>query len=174
MSVGKSVPYILFFFNPKVANYIPRPGKWLKYIKYLFAVILFLTLIWLVSILVSIYSTKTYTQKSEWENFSSEKINLYIEEGKTVFVDITAKWCVTCAVNKKLVLDDKFINNLFKKNNIIKVRGDWTQPNDDILIFLKRYNRYGVPFNVLFSDKYPEGLVFKEILTKKQLIESIK
>ena len=50
--------------------------------------------------------------------FNFSNLENYIKDDITVFVDVTAKWCITCAVNKKLVLDDKEIIALFDKNNV--------------------------------------------------------
>ena len=54
------------------------------------------------------------------------------------------------------------------------VKGDWTKPNDNISNFLKKYQRYGIPFNILYSKNFPEGIILSEILTKKELISSIE
>ena len=67
------------------------------------------------------------------------------KEGKIVFVDITADWCLTCKVNKKLVLDNPEIIQLFKKNNVILLQLDWTSPDNQIKEFLTIKKRYGIP-----------------------------
>ena len=51
------------------------------------------------------------------------------------------------------------------------MRADWTLPNDDILTMLKDYDRYGIPFNIIFTEKYPEGIIFNEFLTKKNFLD---
>ena len=51
------------------------------------------------------------------------------------------------------------------------MRADWTFPDNNILDFLQTYNRYGIPFNIFFSEKYTEGFIFNEILNKTQLIK---
>ena len=86
-------------------------------------------------------------QKTEtperWESWSEEKLNA--KKGQLVFVDFTAEWCLTCKVNKKLVLDTDAFLELSKKYNINLMRADWTKRDDNITQFLKRYNIVGVP-----------------------------
>jgi len=54
------------------------------------------------------------------------------------------------------------------------MRGDWTKPDNKITQFLQKSNRYGIPFNALYNIKYPEGIIFSELLTLKEIKDSIK
>jgi thiol:disulfide interchange protein DsbD len=83
------------------------------------------------------------TSIDQWKPWSEEK--LISEKGKLVFVDFTAEWCLTCKVNKKLVLETDGFNELAKKYNVTLMRADWTKRDDNITQFLKRYNVVGVP-----------------------------
>jgi thiol:disulfide interchange protein len=89
----------------------------------------------------------TVSEKSsstdQWKPWSEEK--LISEKGTFVFVDFTAEWCLTCKVNKKLVLETDGFNELAKKHNVTLMRADWTKRDDNITQFLKRYNVVGVP-----------------------------
>ena len=77
------------------------------------------------------------------------------------------------SVNKINVLNKKKIKDIFKKNNIILVRGDWTKPNEKINQFLNQYNRFGIPFNVFYSKKYTEGILLSELLSEKEILNNI-
>ena len=72
------------------------------------------------------------------------------------------------------MINSKIIRKIFKENNVIKVRGDWTKPNTQIEKYLKKYNRFGIPFNVVYSKFYPEGVVLSELLTKKEIINTLE
>jgi len=80
-------------------------------------------------------------------------------------VDATAEWCVTCAVNKSLVLNDPRIASLLAKPGVIAMRADWTKQNPAITNFLHSHGRYGIPFNIIFGPKNPNGIPLPEILT---------
>ena len=129
-----------------------------------------LTVLWLINILF----TSKHTISDNWEEFETYKINEYLDQGYNVFVDVTAEWCLSCAVNKKLVLDQDYIKELFDSRGIKTFRADWTSRDDNILEFLKSYNKYGIPFNILYTPSKPEGFIFSEILTKSQIKKAIE
>ncbi|MDC0651635.1 protein-disulfide reductase DsbD family protein [Alphaproteobacteria bacterium] len=168
MAIGKSSPYIIFIFYPRIINFLPKPGKWLNKIKYFFAFLLFITLLWALNILLNNSNTNNKNYNSSWEEFNSTKLEEYINNNKILLVDVTAKWCITCAINKKLVLENKDIIKLLDKYNVKKIRADWTLKDESILLYLNKYDKYGIPFNILYSKEFPEGYIFNEILTKKQ------
>jgi len=111
---------------------------------------------------------------SDWLQYNNDTFLHYINSGKTIFIDITADWCVTCKVNKLLVLNNKEFKKFIKKNNIILMRGNWTKPSSEITQFLQKSNRYGIPFNALYGINYPRGIIFSEILTLNEIINSYK
>ena len=170
MGLGKSMPYLIFIIYPKIINFFPKPGNWFNYLKYFFAFLLMLTVLWLTNILFA--PKKNITDN--WEEFQISKINEYLDEGYSVFVDVTAEWCLSCSVNKKLVEDQKDIKNLFENKDIKTLRADWTDRNDEILDYLNTYNKYGIPFNILYTTSKTDGFIFSEILTKNQIKKAIE
>ena len=116
---------------------------------------------------------KNFVSELDWKNFSNTSIENLIEKNNIVFLDITADWCATCQFNKLNILNDKSILEVFKKNKVIKIRGDWTKPDKKIETFLNSKNKFGIPYNAFFSKTNPEGIVLSEILTKGEIIEII-
>ncbi len=88
--------------------------------------------------------------------------------GQAVFIDFTAAWCVTCQVNKKLVLDKPDVQDIFTRTNTAFLVADWTNKNDMIAQELARHGRSGVPLYLY----YPPGnndvspVILPQILTK--------
>ena len=115
----------------------------------------------------------TFEVNEDWINFLDVNIDDIINKNQIVFVDVTADWCATCQFNKINVLNKSNIENIFIKNNIKLVRADWTKPNPEIDNFLKDFNKFGIPFNAFFSSEFPNGIILSEILTEKELIDSI-
>lgn len=91
---------------------------------------------------------------SAWQPWSPEM--MASQKGQWLFMDFTAAWCLTCKVNKKLVLDTEEFQNYIKEKKVVQLRGDWTQRDDTITNFLKSYNIVGVP--AYFIQK-PDGTV---------------
>ncbi len=110
---------------------------------------------------------------THWQKFDPSAISRHIAAGKTVFVDVTADWCVTCKVNKALVLDTKAISERLKDKNIVAMRADWTRPDPVITAFLQRFMRYGIPFNVVFGPQAPQGIVLPELLRRETVISAL-
>ncbi len=138
--------------------------------------IIILSLITLLSApFLNFIKSENITKNDEnWINFLEIDITNLIENNEVVFIDITADWCATCQFNKINVLQSRTIKEVFNKNNIVLVRADWTRPSKKIDVFLKKYNRFGIPLNAFFSSKYPEGLLLSEILSEKQILNSIE
>lgn len=113
-------------------------------------------------------------QEEGWEIFDAEKIPHLVQAGKTVFVDITATWCLTCQANKTLVLKTKPVLKALSGEHIIKMRGDWTRPNSHIKAYLHGFNRYGIPFNIVYGPQHPEGLLLPELLTQVAVLKALK
>ena len=181
MGLGLSLPLIILLFFPNIINFIPKPGNWLIVFKKLMALSLLVTSLWLTGILLSLLNIKNPISKVD-KNFSETNWNIeqnfvfpsqLAQEGNTVFVDITADWCITCKVNKKFVLDNPEVIELFKKNNIIFLQLDWTKPNDKIKEFLAHKGRYGLPYNEIYSPSLINGKILPELLTTEIIREYI-
>jgi len=109
-----------------------------------------------------------------WEVFDESAIQKDILDGKIVFVDITADWCLTCKANKKITLNRQEVaTRLFNDPKIIPMQADWTNPDPKITAFLQRHNRYGVPFDAVFGPKAPQGVMLPEILTPAIVLKAI-
>lgn len=109
-----------------------------------------------------------------WQPFDPEAIEPLVKKGKVVFVDATAEWCVTCTVNKRLVLNDPTVASLLADPNVIAMRADWTKQDPRITRFLQDHGRYGIPFNIVFGPQNTKGIALPEILTVGAIEEAFK
>lgn len=128
------------------------------------------------SIRAELQSADTGTQETLddlWRPFDEKTITTLVAQGKIVFVDVTAEWCITCKANKRLVLSDSSIVERLKKNNVIAMQADWTLPDDRIASYLARYERYGIPFNAVYGPGAPRGMTLPEILSKSGVLAAL-
>jgi len=93
------------------------------------------------------------------------------QDKRLVMVDFTADWCLTCKVNKQLVLDSKAVLQVLKKQNVIAMQADWTRPDPKITSYLSKYSRYGIPFNIIYGPSSPSGIVLPELLTQNKVLD---
>jgi thiol:disulfide interchange protein DsbD len=96
-----------------------------------------------------------------WDPAAVAKLNA---EGKPVFVDFTAAWCVSCQANKRLVLTRAEIEQAFAAKNVTLMRADWTNRDERITQALTAMGRSGVPVYVLHAPGKPAQLL-PELLT---------
>jgi suppressor for copper-sensitivity B len=114
------------------------------------------------------------TANTYWQAFEPQQIARYVSEGQTVFVDVTADWCLTCKGNKKLVLDRDPIAVRLSDDTVVAMQADWTRPDDEIARFLERHGRYGIPFNIVFGPAAPSGIVLPELLTQAIVMDALQ
>ncbi|WP_114089469.1 protein-disulfide reductase DsbD [Thalassospira profundimaris] len=108
-----------------------------------------------------------------WLPLDAPEIPLRVAEGKLVFVDVTADWCITCQANKKLVLDRAEIVERLTSENVVAMRGDWTSPSDEIMRYLEGFGRYGIPFNAVYGPGAPNGIALPELLTVNTVMDAL-
>ena len=219
MGIGMSSPYLLVATFPKLVNFLPKPGKWMIYVKYFLGLLLLATVIWLSNILLNFFSLSflilslilflilSYRKKipyfqniftivillgifylpsvkslqnnpalkydERWLNFFEVDINQLVNKDEVIFLDITADWCATCQFNKVNIINSNKIIKLFEENNILLIRADWTRPNKKVNVFLEKYERFGIPFNAFFSKNFPNGILLSELLSEKEILETI-
>jgi suppressor for copper-sensitivity B len=108
-----------------------------------------------------------------WLPFDERAIAADVEEGKTVFVDVTADWCLTCKANKKFILSQGDVERRLFHSNIIAMQADWTNPDPRVTKFLHKYGRYGIPFNIVFGPGASQGIALSELLTSADVLDAL-
>ena len=108
-----------------------------------------------------------------WQVFDETSIPIQVAAGHTVFVDITADWCLTCKANKRFVLSKDEVSNRLFHSDVVPMQGDWTTPNEQISNFLRKYRRGGIPFDVVYGPGAPQGITLPEILSSEDVINAL-
>jgi suppressor for copper-sensitivity B len=110
---------------------------------------------------------------SDWRPFDRGEIDRLVLDGQTVFVDVTADWCITCKANKALVINRGEVAERLRGDDVVAMQGDWTLPDERISTYLAGYGRYGLPFNAVYGPGAPEGIVLPELLTEAAVLEAL-
>ena len=84
-------------------------------------------------------------------------------DGRPVFVDFPAAWCVTCQYNKRTTLADPALLRDFQARNVVLLRADWTRRDETITRALKELGRSGVPVYALYRDGAAQPLLLSEL-----------
>jgi thiol:disulfide interchange protein/DsbC/DsbD-like thiol-disulfide interchange protein len=102
---------------------------------------------------------------STWQPWSAEAVTRYRSQGRPVFVDFTASWCLSCKVNERVAFASPEVQKAFADNNVVLLRADWTRYDDSITQTLTTLGRSGVPTYALYVPGESKPRVLPEVLT---------
>ncbi len=108
-----------------------------------------------------------------WISFNDAELARMVAEGKTVFVDVTATWCVNCQFNKAIAIEVDQVRQAFQEENVVAMVADWTNHDPEIGAYLSRFGRAGIPFNIVYSPTHPNGKVLPTLLTKNIVLDAL-
>lgn len=131
--------FFAFFFAQKISRHRVLQGL-------TFAIPLALTFMVAQNLEMKPTTQEMVKHETNWIPWSEDKM---MAESKPVFVDFTAEWCLTCKVNKKLVLETDGFEELKAKHGLVSMRADWTKRDDRITEFLRMNGAVGVPFYLM-------------------------
>lgn len=225
MGLGLACPYLIVAVRPQLATALPRPGRWMVWVRVVLGVALAGTALWLGTVLLSLagqtaaialaavcaallvwlalpvarlrlpvaaalviggvalsaqfspsgnsgYASNA-RQNAVWMPFSQEYLSDLVASGRTVMVDVTADWCITCKANKAAVLDRGEVARRLG-GDVAALRADWTRSDPAIQAYLASFNRYGIPFNAVYGPGAPSGIALPEILTETRVLEAFR
>ncbi|SOD15561.1 thiol:disulfide interchange protein DsbD [Fibrobacter sp. UWB16] len=109
-----------------------------------------------------------------WYRYTPELIEEFAKSGRTVFIDATADWCLTCKANEAAVLNRDDFKRAMDSLNVARVKADWTRETPEVTALLRSMGKSGVPAYAI----YPAGdaskqIVLPELLTTSAIVEKI-
>ncbi len=173
LGLGMALPYVALAWNPRWLRYLPGPGTWMTRLKRLLALPLYATVLWLAWVLaLQLGDEKPSALADAWQPWSGARVERLLAEGRPVFVDFTAAWCVTCQVNKKLVLEKPGVEEEFRRRGVALLRADWTKRDPEIARALAALGRNGIPVYALYRPGEAPRLL-PEVLTRELVLDAL-
>ena len=108
----------------------------------------------------------------DWQPWSEAKVKELLAAGTPVFIDYTAKWCLTCQVNKR-VYSNATLQELFKKHEVVTMRADFTNEEPEIKKSFEALGKGAVPVNVLHIPGKAEPVLLPELLSVDNMTSAL-
>ncbi len=169
LGLGTAAPYAVLASFPVLLKFLPRPGAWMERLKHALSIPMFLTAAWLLWVLWRLVAAPVAAD-GLWKTWAPQAVNAARASGKTVFINFTAAWCLTCQVNERLVLSRPEVVKALEKGAAFKA--DWTDKNPVIEAELAKHGRAGVPLYIVYP-KGGEAVMLPEILTRALVLETL-
>lgn len=229
LGLGLALPYLAIAAVPGAVRFLPKPGRWMLWLKAVLALALVGTAVWLLTVLSALVGAESaiavgalaataaaalatknlpgsrlgraawpvsaalaaatvlsplafdaapadrptaQAEAIDWRPFDEAAIPGLLADGKTVLVDVTADWCVTCQWNKKTVLEAGDVADWLDRSEVVAMKADWTRPDPVIAEYLARFGRYGIPFNIVYGPDAPQGIPLPELLSADAVLSA--
>ena len=186
LGLGMASPFLLLCIFPGALRFIPKPGKWMYGLKVALGILLLACVVWLVWVLglqqgfwtdLSHPTTQNLNVKNDkisWQEFSPELLAQLRTQGKPVFIDFTAAWCLSCQVNDRLVFQNDKVARTFKELGITALKADWTNHSESISKTLSGYGKNSIPLYVLYGNQREAPFILPELVTVDLVVKVLQ
>ncbi len=118
-------------------------------------------------------ATQSITEDG-WYRYTPELIENFAKVKRTVFIDVTADWCLTCKANEAAVLNRDDFRKAMDSLNVARVKADWTRETPEVNKLLKSMGKSGVPAYAIYpAGNISKQIVLPELLTTNAIVEKI-
>ncbi len=230
MGLGLAAPFLVLASVPGLARRLPRPGRWMEWLRNVLAFPMYATAAWLIWVLsqeagaggmLAGLAGVVLVGAAAWvlgatqdgrvrvrrigaglavvatagalallprvqgappapvpvadgtEAFTPGRLAALRAEGRPVFVDVTAAWCVTCLVNERVALDTGAVRRAFAARDVAYLKGDWTRQDPALTDFLREHGRDGVPLYLFYPTHAVSPVTLPQVLTAGTVLATI-
>jgi len=107
-----------------------------------------------------------------WQPYTAARLDTLREEGRPVFIDFTAAWCLSCQVNERVAFGSSDVQKRFNDLGVQALKADWTSRSEEITRALAGYGRNSVPLYILYGPG-KDPIILPEILTPGIVMEAL-
>lgn len=129
--------------------------------------------------LIALFSYLCFTylgpidKRIEWQPFSEVKLAQLRSEGKTVMIDFTADWCLTCKLNLVTAIETENVASLIKENKVVPLIADWTDQSPEIKKKLAELKSASIPVLAIYPPN-AEPIILRDTLVESTVLTALK
>ncbi len=109
-----------------------------------------------------------------WEPYSAARVSELRQQGRPIFIDFTAAWCLSCQVNERVALRTDAVQRAFSNANVALLKADWTSRDSAITNVLAGFGRSGVPLYVLYPAGSGAATILPAVLTPGMVVSAVQ
>jgi thiol:disulfide interchange protein DsbD len=108
-----------------------------------------------------------------YEPYTAARLETLRAEGRPIFINATAAWCITCLVNERVALSGDAVKEQFEQRNVAALKADWTNQNPEITELLAAQQRSGVPLYLYYAPGAEQPVVLPQLLTESIVLAAL-
>lgn len=183
LALGLCFPYLVISMFPSLKNALPKPGPWMITFKRIMGLGMLASCLWILWVLMvrleqPAHAAPSNPQHQEtssgirWQPFSTDAVNA-ARKNSIVFIDFTARWCLSCKVNEFVALKNPAVVKKFEELAVTPFLADWTLKDDRITQALASYGKNSIPLYVLYAPGSDQPVFLPELLTPAIVIKAL-
>jgi thiol:disulfide interchange protein DsbD len=91
--------------------------------------------------------------------YSKAAVDAALKSGRPVLINFTARWCLTCQINKRMALDTERVRNIVTPKNIALFEADWTHHDETITQAIASFGYNSIPLLVYYPGRVDQGSI---------------
>ena len=108
-----------------------------------------------------------------WRKFTPETLEALRAQGRAVFIDFTADWCITCKVNERVALSKPEVSAAFAEKGVVALKADWTNSDEMVTKALEGYGRNSIPLYVYYPAGSDDYKILPQVLTPGIVVNAL-